>query len=89
MNRAAIPAEVLEVAVRLLRNRVYEQETSENNWQNCHEHWMLPQNVRWLVGTYERQYPNKSQFLMKPFLTLGIYAVNTFGGMLHIEKKSE
>jgi hypothetical protein len=37
-----------EAAVRALRNKAYDQETTDNNWEHCKEHWMQPDEVKWL-----------------------------------------
>lgn len=34
--------------IRTMRDRVFSQNTTDNNWGHCKENWMKPENVRWL-----------------------------------------
>lgn len=38
----------LESHVRRLRNFVYGQTISEDEWRNCRDSWMRPTEVKWL-----------------------------------------
>jgi len=37
-----------ETEVRALRNRVFDQRISDNEWNNCRHNWMNPSEVEWL-----------------------------------------
>lgn len=41
-------AELTEQMVRVLRDIVFEQHSSDKNWTACRDHWMRPDSVSWL-----------------------------------------
>lgn len=43
-----------EQEVRELRDRVFEQPSSDNNWDACKDRWMQPAEVEWLQKQLER-----------------------------------
>ncbi len=38
-----------ESEVRNLRDRVFDQVSTDPNWRACREKWMLPNRVAWLI----------------------------------------
>ena len=44
-----------ETEVRALRDRVFENPTTDKNWEACKEKWMMPDAMIWLVQQAERQ----------------------------------
>jgi hypothetical protein len=51
---------IRESAIRTMRDRVYGQQTSDNNWEACKEDWLKPEQVRWLEDECARlDLPNK------------------------------
>lgn len=37
-----------EAEVRSLRNRVFGQDVTDNEWKTCGPHWMSPDGIAWL-----------------------------------------
>lgn len=50
---------ILESEVREMRDRVFENPTTDNNWEACREGWMMPDSIRWLRCQMEPRGINK------------------------------
>ena len=37
-----------EAEVRAMRDAVFIDPSSDNNWEGCRERWMRPENIKWL-----------------------------------------
>jgi len=53
------PKILSEPDVRALRDIVYGVPTTDKNWGYCKEHWMKPENAKWLQEQIKKQ--NKKQ----------------------------
>ena len=41
--------ELTESEVRRLRDLVFDQVSSDKNWESCREYWLKPEETAWLV----------------------------------------
>jgi hypothetical protein len=46
MDNSKLP--LTEEQIRALRDKVYDQQTTDKNWECCKEYWSREDEVRWL-----------------------------------------